>query len=53
MHGLDRFKTGFGGRVVNHPGCWDVPYRRAGYTAYAVAERARAWYFRRFRKALS
>jgi len=53
MHGLYRFKTGFGGRVVNHPGCWDVPYRRAGYTAYAVAERARAWYFRRFRKALS
>jgi lipid II:glycine glycyltransferase (peptidoglycan interpeptide bridge formation enzyme) len=53
MHGLYRFKTGFGGRVVNRPGCWDFPYHRAGYTAYAVAERARAWYFRRFRKALS
>jgi lipid II:glycine glycyltransferase (peptidoglycan interpeptide bridge formation enzyme) len=53
MHGLYRFKTGFGGRIVSRPGCWDFPYRRAGYVAYAVAERARAWYFRRFRKALS
>ncbi len=50
MHGLYRFKTGFGGRTVNRPGCWDFPYHRAGYAAYAVAERARAWYFRRFRK---
>jgi lipid II:glycine glycyltransferase (peptidoglycan interpeptide bridge formation enzyme) len=53
MHGLYRFKTGFGGRIVNRPGCWDYPYRRAGYAAYAVAERVRAWYFRRFRKAVS
>jgi lipid II:glycine glycyltransferase (peptidoglycan interpeptide bridge formation enzyme) len=53
MHGLYRFKTGFGGRIVNRPGCWDYPYLRAGYAAYAVAERARAWYFRRLRKAIS
>jgi lipid II:glycine glycyltransferase (peptidoglycan interpeptide bridge formation enzyme) len=52
MHGLYRFKTGFGGRMVNRPGCWDFPYRRAGYAAYALAERARAWYYRRWRKAL-
>ena len=51
MHGLYRFKTGFGGRLVNRPGCWDFPYRRAAYAAYAVAERARAWYYRRWRKA--
>jgi lipid II:glycine glycyltransferase (peptidoglycan interpeptide bridge formation enzyme) len=50
MHGLYRFKTGFGGRMRNRPGCWDFPYRRAGYAAYAAAERARAWYYRRFRK---
>ena len=50
MQGLYRFKTGFGGRIVNRPGCWDYPYLRAGYAAYAVAERARAWYYRRFRK---
>ncbi|OHD20511.1 MAG: hypothetical protein A2064_13985, partial [Spirochaetes bacterium GWB1_66_5] len=53
MHGLYRFKTGFGGRLVSRPGCWDFPYRRAAYAAYAVAERARAWYYRRFRKAIS
>jgi lipid II:glycine glycyltransferase (peptidoglycan interpeptide bridge formation enzyme) len=53
MHGLYRFKTGFGGRVVHRPGCWDYPYRRAAYAAYALAERARAWYYRRFRKAVS
>jgi lipid II:glycine glycyltransferase (peptidoglycan interpeptide bridge formation enzyme) len=50
MHGLYRFKTGFGGRIVNRPGCWDFPYRRAGYAAYAAAERGRSWYYRRFRK---
>jgi lipid II:glycine glycyltransferase (peptidoglycan interpeptide bridge formation enzyme) len=53
MHGLYRFKTGFGGRIVNRPGCWDYPYSRPGYTAYALAERARSWYYRRFRKAVS
>jgi lipid II:glycine glycyltransferase (peptidoglycan interpeptide bridge formation enzyme) len=51
MYGLYRFKTGFGGRMVHRPGCWDFAYRRAGYAAYAAAELARAWYFRRFRKA--
>jgi len=50
MHGLYRFKTGFGGRVVNRQGCWDFPYRRAGYAGYAAAERTRSWYYRRFRK---
>jgi lipid II:glycine glycyltransferase (peptidoglycan interpeptide bridge formation enzyme) len=50
MHGLYRFKTGFGGRIVNRPGCWDFPYRRVGYAVYAAAERGRSWYYRRFRK---
>lgn len=50
MHGLYRFKTGFGGRLLHRLGCWDVPYRPAVYGAYVVAERARSWYFRRFRK---
>jgi lipid II:glycine glycyltransferase (peptidoglycan interpeptide bridge formation enzyme) len=50
MHGLYRFKTGFGGRLVSRPGCWDFPYRRAAYKGYAVAEWARAWYYRSFRK---
>jgi len=50
MHGLFRFKTGFGGRLVHRPGCWDLPYRQAGYLAYSLAERGRQWYFRRLRK---
>ncbi len=37
--GLYRFKTGFGGREVHRPGCWDVPYRPLAYAAYAVAAR--------------
>ena len=27
MAGLYRFKTGFGGRIVHRPGCWDYPYK--------------------------
>jgi len=53
MHGLYRFKTGFGGRILSRPGCWDFPNRRAAYAAYAAAERARAWYYRRLRKTVS
>ncbi|MBN1838349.1 MAG: peptidoglycan bridge formation glycyltransferase FemA/FemB family protein [Spirochaetales bacterium] len=26
MHGLFRFKTGFGGRVLHRRGCWDYPF---------------------------
>jgi lipid II:glycine glycyltransferase (peptidoglycan interpeptide bridge formation enzyme) len=25
LHGLYRFKTGFGGRVLHRRGCWDYP----------------------------
>jgi lipid II:glycine glycyltransferase (peptidoglycan interpeptide bridge formation enzyme) len=52
MHGLFRFKTGFGGRMLNRPGCWDVPLRLSGYLAYRLAERGRQWYYRRLRKRL-
>jgi lipid II:glycine glycyltransferase (peptidoglycan interpeptide bridge formation enzyme) len=27
MHGLYRFKTGFGGFVLHRRGCWDYPLR--------------------------
>jgi lipid II:glycine glycyltransferase (peptidoglycan interpeptide bridge formation enzyme) len=50
MHGLYRFKTGFGGRQLDRPGCWDLPLRPAGYRAYSLAERGREWYYRRLRK---
>ncbi|MBN1834334.1 MAG: peptidoglycan bridge formation glycyltransferase FemA/FemB family protein [Spirochaetales bacterium] len=26
MHGLFRFKTGFGGRILRRRGCWDYPF---------------------------
>jgi lipid II:glycine glycyltransferase (peptidoglycan interpeptide bridge formation enzyme) len=50
MHGLYRFKTGFGGRILHRLGCWDSPLRPAGYRAYRLAERGREWYYRRLRK---
>jgi lipid II:glycine glycyltransferase (peptidoglycan interpeptide bridge formation enzyme) len=52
MHGLYRFKTGFGGRLLHRLGCWDAPFRPAGYQAYRLAERGREWYYRRLRKKL-
>lgn len=50
MHGLYRFKTGFGGRIFNRLGCYDFAYRSALYGLYRVAERARSLYFRKLRK---
>ncbi|UCF99923.1 MAG: peptidoglycan bridge formation glycyltransferase FemA/FemB family protein [Spirochaetaceae bacterium] len=53
MHGLFRFKTGFGGRVINRPGCYDVRYRPLLYRLYRGAEGLRSAYFRRWRKRLA
>lgn len=50
MHGLYRFKTGFGGRIVHRPGGWDIPVAQAAYELYRSAERARTWYYKRVRK---
>lgn len=50
MHGLFRFKTGFGGRILHRAGGWDYPARRAGYALYRAAERARTFYYKRIRK---
>ncbi len=52
MHGLYRFKTGFGGIVLNRLGCYDFPYRRALYRGYRGAEELRSLYFGRLRKRL-
>ena len=51
MHGLYRFKTGFGGRLVHRAGSWDVVTRPMRYGAYHFAERIRSFYFHRMRKA--
>ena len=50
MHGLWRFKTGFGGRILNRLGCWDLPLAGLLYSGYRGAESLRAWYYRRHRK---
>jgi lipid II:glycine glycyltransferase (peptidoglycan interpeptide bridge formation enzyme) len=50
MHGLFRFKTGFGGRVINRPGCYDAAFRPLTYRLYREAERLRAAYYRKWRK---
>ncbi len=53
MHGLFRFKTGFGGRVLNRLGCYDVALRPLFYRLYRGAERVRSAYYRRWRKRLA
>lgn len=50
MHGLYRFKTGFGGRVVHRPGCWDLSPAPLSAALFRAAERTRAWYHHRLRK---
>jgi hypothetical protein len=52
MHGLFRFKTGFGGRIINRPGCYDMALRPLPYRLYRGAERLRSAYYRRWRKRL-
>ena len=50
MHGLYRFKTGFGGHQVHRPGCWDFPVRQGAVAVYHALERLRSWYYLNFRK---
>jgi len=38
MHGLYRFKTGFGGRAVHRMGCWDYPLDPQRYLQYVASE---------------
>ncbi|MFP4112997.1 MAG: lipid II:glycine glycyltransferase FemX [Spirochaetota bacterium] len=50
MHGLYRFKTGFGGDLVHRLGAWDSLRRPLASRAYRVAERLRDVYFHRVRR---
>lgn len=51
MHGLWRFKTGFGGDILHYLGAWDYPFRSSVYGLYRAAETLRgrlaAWRKRR------
>ena len=43
MHGLWRFKTGFGGEILHYRGAWDYPLKPVIYSLYRWAERIRGW----------
>lgn len=47
MHGLYRFKTGFGGEIIHRAGSLDVPLKNTWYTLYRLAESLRAFWFKR------
>ncbi len=40
LHGLYRFKTGFGGRLFHRQGCWDYPFDPERYSQYRAREAA-------------
>ena len=50
MHGLYRFKTGFGGSILHRPGCWDYPLKPLTYKAFRAAEAFRNYYYKNLRK---
>ena len=52
MHGLYRFKTGFGGMIIHRVGTLDIPAGLCRYTLYACAERLRGFWFKTVKKKL-
>lgn len=52
MHGLYRFKTGFGGSIVHRTGSWDIPLKPLVYSLYRIAERLRSFWFKKAVKSL-
>lgn len=50
MHGLYRFKTGFGGSILHRPGCYDMLYTPLSGRLFRRAEDVRQWYYHSYRK---
>lgn len=50
MHGLFRFKTGFGGEIVHRFGCYDYPVKPALYKVSGAGEKLRNFYYKKVRK---
>ena len=50
MHGLYRFKTGFGGHILHRPGTYDLPISTPGYQVFRTAEKLRNYYYKKLRK---
>ncbi|MBQ6779730.1 MAG: peptidoglycan bridge formation glycyltransferase FemA/FemB family protein [Treponema sp.] len=51
MHGLYLFKTGWGGSDIHRPGSFDIPLSPL-YALYILAEKVRAFWFKRVQKKL-
>ncbi len=47
MHGLYLFKTGFGGDIIHRPGSFDIPLKPFTYHMYTMAEKLRAWFYKK------
>lgn len=52
MHGLYRFKTGFGGTNIHRPGSIDIMLSPV-YVPYILAEKLREFYYKRIKKCLA
>ncbi|MBR2362892.1 MAG: peptidoglycan bridge formation glycyltransferase FemA/FemB family protein [Spirochaetaceae bacterium] len=52
MHGLYRFKTGFGGQNIHRPGSVDIPLSPV-YHGYVLGERLRNFWYKRVKKLLA
>lgn len=50
MHGLYRFKTGFGGTIIHRLGCWDYPVNKAVYSLFRTGEKLRKFYYKVWKK---
>ena len=50
MHGLYRFKTGFGGKLIHRPGAYDQPVKGFYYFLFRCVEKLRYFYFKRIKK---
>ena len=52
MYGLYRFKTGFGGDdcVIHRIGSLDIPVKKGIYKLYSLAEKLRAFYYKKVKK---
>jgi lipid II:glycine glycyltransferase (peptidoglycan interpeptide bridge formation enzyme) len=50
MHGLYRFKVGFGGAVEERPGSYDRPFQPIRYALFRRAEEVRQYYYKVLRK---
>jgi lipid II:glycine glycyltransferase (peptidoglycan interpeptide bridge formation enzyme) len=50
MHGLYRFKNGFGGDRIHRHGAWDFAFRPLLWTLWTRADALRIWYFKVWKK---